>query len=118
MKRKLLPLRGFQFYLTWSQDDKKDHDQSRKIKKEGPSLKKKKKKKKQKNMRAGILEIHKPMIMRTRPVRFCSPRNLCPRIFSPLALLAFVTVSSGSMALNDAWRRGRNGIPPLCHTGL
>ena len=42
MKRKLLPLRGFQFYLTWSQDDKKDHDQSRKIKKEGPSLKKKK----------------------------------------------------------------------------
>ena len=48
MKRKLLPLRGFQFYLTWSQDDKKDHDQSRKIKKEGPSFKKKKKKKNRK----------------------------------------------------------------------
>ena len=108
MKGKLLPLRDFQFYLSWSQDDKKDHDQSRKIKKGGGGGHLKKKS--QKNMRAEILEIHKPMIMRTRPVRFCS--------FSPLALLASVTVSSGSVALNDAWRRGRNGITPLCHTGM
>ena len=58
MKRKLLPLRGFQFYLTWSQDDKKDHDQSRKIKKEGPSLKKKKKTEKYESRDLGNSQTH------------------------------------------------------------
>lgn len=57
----------------------------------------------QSNMRSGSLEIHVLMMMRKRPVGSTVPKIYASE-FLPV-LLVFLTASSGSMALNVAWRR-------------
>lgn len=98
MTRKLLPLREFQFCLTWSQDDE-EHDQSRKIKKRWEAIKKKP----EKYSKARDLEIHKPMIMRTRPVRFTVP-EIYAHEFSSRWHCLHLWQFPQDLALNDAWK--------------